>query len=515
MTNTSNSSASSFVSRYADSHPGATAGQVLDAARSAGVISAPSGYTPASGGGIQNIQTGQILGGSVGTSSSSSGSSSGSSLGGTYNPSTGIYTSSSGVQQSMAKAPTGATIIGGIGTTYTGGGTGIGGGGGSGGSGGGGTYNPSTGTYTSSSGLQQSAAKAPAGATIVGGTGTTYTGGGTGIGGGSGSFNQASSVETTKSGEYIPGKGFVTNTGQTYPTTNPNFVLPGYSSKIGTGVTYVSGEKVIAPDGSSYIGNAIVPNTGGKTANQITSELQRSISEQLEITPSEYNRGGYAKMGIPAYQEVQQDSQVQQQQSQQSQPTADFYDIYGQGYSGSPNKQQLMTSKDLANATLYKGAQTGENIYLNKDIKLDDYTYAHEYGHYEYGKLAKGLSNNMINQIKEEGKYALINKYGNLDVYEEKDFINEAFAIAQEKMWNNPQGMEEVKNNMPETYKLIIKEINKKPISGSMELGPKVIMSGNEDIRKIFTNDIGRGAIGKSASPFVPFFHEVKEVAPV
>jgi hypothetical protein len=106
-----------------------------------------------------------------------------------------------------------------------------------------------------------------------------------GSSGGSGGSSGSSSSSNTLTGGYVAGKGFVTNTGKIYPTTNPNFVPSGYTSTTGTNNVYVSGGKVKDASGSSYVGNAIVPGTG-KTANQITRELQTNVTKQLGITPS-------------------------------------------------------------------------------------------------------------------------------------------------------------------------------------------------------------------------------------
>ena len=35
---------------------------------------------------------------------------------------------------------------------------------------------------------------------------------------------------TSKTGSFVPGKGFVTSTGQVYPTSNPSWTPPGYTS---------------------------------------------------------------------------------------------------------------------------------------------------------------------------------------------------------------------------------------------------------------------------------------------
>lgn len=113
-------------------------------------------------------------------------------------------------------------------------------------------------------------------------TGSAGYGGANSSGQGAGYVPEAGAAATIAAaklpttGSYIAGKGFVTSTGQVYPTSNPNFVPPGYTSTTGTSNTYVQGNRVIGADKTQYVGNIVVPGSGGLTANQIVKQTQQT-----------------------------------------------------------------------------------------------------------------------------------------------------------------------------------------------------------------------------------------------
>lgn len=106
---------------------------------------------------------------------------------------------------------------------------------------------------------------------------------------------------TTKTGSFVPGKGFVTSTGQVYPTSNPSWTPPGYTSttsgQSSVVITSSGGVKVYNEKGveQTFTGNAIVPGTG-KTANQLQQEL---IRQGVESGMGTRNLTSYGYYGTP------------------------------------------------------------------------------------------------------------------------------------------------------------------------------------------------------------------------
>lgn len=106
---------------------------------------------------------------------------------------------------------------------------------------------------------------------------------------------------TTKTGSFVPGKGFVTSDGKTYPTSNPSWTPPGYTSTNQTNKSLVvstsGGVKIYNEKGveQTFTGNAIVPGTG-KTANQLQQEL---IRQGVESGMGTRNLTSYGYYGTP------------------------------------------------------------------------------------------------------------------------------------------------------------------------------------------------------------------------
>lgn len=175
------------------------------------------------------------------------------------------------------------------------------------------------------------------------GTGQSWTGSGStstysGGGGGGSSGSSTSSVATApttqptltiqqqvdaynKSGSFIPGKGFVTSSGTVYPTTNPTWTPPGYAStNAGQGAVVTQagrGTSVYDSSGKltgTYIGNAVVPNTGGMTANELNrmnvqgavkaGVSPNRVSSTYFVGVAEKDRPGYSQTSTQPQEKV-------------------------------------------------------------------------------------------------------------------------------------------------------------------------------------------------------------------
>ena len=169
-----------------------------------------------------------------------------------------------------------------------------------------------------------------------------------------------SGSETTQQGVggYVPGKGFVTSTGQVFQTNNPNFVPQGFISNTPTGVTYVQGSKVITPEGTSYIGKAVIPGL-----NQSANELVGNIREQARLA----GYGNINAIGIPiAIQKV-------------INPQVNQTNISPTYVNTESLKQSIHQEAEITNPNIYEGFLNGigfrqfqKNLpFIEKDLGFD------------------------------------------------------------------------------------------------------------------------------------------------
>jgi hypothetical protein len=304
------------------------------------------------------------------------------------------------------------------------------------------TYNPTTGVSTSSTGVQQSRATVLPGAVIVGGssqTTRTYTGG-------SGSPAMSTSSTTTPTsqpfsttsastsslssilappanaitsklastgtGSYIAGKGFVTNTGKVYPTTNANWVPSGYTAstpstsvglKTSSEGTYDSStgiytdsygnkqSRAVAPPGATIIETtrvAATPFTGAIQPAFIekTPDEQKTMAleaAQSATTPAEYQKAYIAlpsdlkqQMPSPNSPEVTKYFADVALSKAKFQTTIANVDNYARTYQA-PITEAMTTGKENTFTKAYKegliaayGTEMGTTIYKEQQTKI-------------------------------------------------------------------------------------------------------------------------------------------------